>query len=216
MKELVIFDLDGTLTDTSQDICDNLNLALKKFGYKEITLEETERFIGNGAKKLVERAIKGEKPNNFDDILEYYNLKYNYCGSPKTHVYKGMKELIKKLKKSGYKCAVLSNKPQEGTSEVCKKFFPDIDFDCVFGQREGVKVKPDGECVEVILRETGVQAENAVFVGDSNVDALTYINAGIDGISVLWGYRKKEELKEVGATRFAKTADELYDIILSL
>ena len=216
MKELVIFDLDGTLTNTSYDICDNVNLALKHFGYDEITLGETVKFVGNGAKKLVERALKGQKPDNFDEILAYYNLKYNYCGSPKTYVYPGMKEVVQKLKKSGYKCVIASNKPQAGTDEVCKQFFPDIQFDYVFGQREGIKVKPCRESIDFILKEVGVSPENAVFVGDSEVDALTYINAGIDGISVLWGYRSKEELEGVGATRFAESAEELYRMILAL
>ena len=212
MKKLVIFDLDGTLTDTSEDICDNINKTLLKFGYPEITLEETVRFVGDGARKLVERALKCV-PENFEEILDYYNASYNFCGSPKTKVYDGVKELIRRLKEEGYLVAVISNKPQDGAEEVCKKFFSDLRLDYVFGQRDWVKPKPDGECVDIVLQELGVEKERAVFVGDSDVDARTYLNAGIKGISVLWGYREKAELIKVGAVDFAENAEELYSKI---
>ncbi len=215
MKKLVIFDLDGTLTDTSEDICDNVNKALKKFGYPEITLEETVGFVGNGARKLIERALKGEKPENFEEILAFYNDSYNFCGSPKTYVYAGMIELMQRLKAEGYMLAVVSNKPQAGADEVSAKFFSAVGLDYVFGQREGIKVKPDRACVDYVLSVLGVKAEEAVFVGDSDVDVMTAINAGVDGIAVLWGYRKKEELVKIGAKIFASDAAELYGKIKS-
>ncbi len=213
MKRLVIFDLDGTLVNSSEDICDNINKTLVKFGYPEISLAETVRFVGNGARKLVERALKGEKAENFGEILDFYNNSYNYCGSPKSRAYKGVKELMKRLREEGYLLAVLSNKPQAGTDEVIGKFFPDVYPDCVFGQREGVKTKPDGEGVRLILKELGVKKEEAVFVGDGETDARTYINAGIDGISVLWGFRGRDELINAGATSFAETPEDLYEKI---
>ena len=124
-----------------------------------------------------------------------------------------MKDLLKKLKSEGYLLAVISNKPQAGTIEVCKTFFADIEFDYLFGQRDGVKVKPDRECVDITLNALGITADEAVFVGDSDVDAMTAINAGVDGVCVLWGYRPKQLLIDVGATVFAETADELYNKI---
>lgn len=213
MKKAILFDLDGTLTNTSVDIWENVNLTMRKFGYAEITLEEAKLFVGNGAKKLIERSLKGAKCENLSQVVDFYNKSYNFCGSPKTFVYDGMLDLLKKLKSEGYLLAVISNKPQDGTVEVCKTFFSEVNFDCVFGQRDGVKVKPDRECVDLTLKSLGVSAEEAVFVGDSDVDAMTAINAGVDGVCVLWGYRPRQLLEEVGATVFVQTADELYQKI---
>ena len=216
MKKAVLFDLDGTLTNTSVDIWENVNLAMRKFGYPEITLEEAKLFVGNGAVKLIERSLKGAKCDNLKEVVDFYNNAYNFCGSPKTFVYEGMLDLLKRLKKDGYLLAVISNKPQDGTTEVCKTFFSEVEFDCVFGQREGIKVKPDRACVDITLKELGVTSEEAIFVGDSDVDAMTAINAGVDGICVLWGYRPKERLVEVGAKVFVQSADELYKQIKAL
>ena len=215
-KRLVIFDLDGTLTDTSLDICDSVNLTMKKFGYPEITTEEARRFVGNGAKKLVERSLKGKPCENFAEVLAFYNRTYNFCGSPRTYVYPGMKDLVSSLKEKGYLVAVISNKPQDGTTEVIGKFFGEGFFDYVFGQREGIPVKPDRACVDFVLRELSVRTEEAIFVGDSDVDALTAINAGVDGIAVLWGFRPKQVLLDLGVTRFAETTEELMQEIGSL
>ncbi|MBR1867621.1 MAG: HAD hydrolase-like protein [Clostridia bacterium] len=137
MKKLVIFDLDGTLADTSVDIMENLNLTLKKFGYPAITKEETVAFVGNGARKLVERALKGEIPDNFEEILAFYNRSYNFCGSPKTRAYDGVKELLKTLVKSGYMLVILTNKPQDGANEVVKKVFRGCRFFARFRTERG-------------------------------------------------------------------------------
>ncbi|MBR2336734.1 MAG: HAD family hydrolase [Clostridia bacterium] len=216
MKRAVLFDLDGTLTNTSIDICDNVNLTLRKFGYPEITVEEAKLFVGYGAKKLIENSLKGAPCDKFAEMVDFYNNSYNFCGSPKTYVYEGMLDLLKKLKSEGYILAVISNKPQDGTTEVCKKFFSEIKFDVVFGQREGIKTKPDRACVDMTLKELGITASDAIFIGDSDVDAMTAINAGVDGICVLWGYRPKERLVSVGATVFAETPEQLYQRIKAL
>lgn len=216
MKKLVIFDLDGTLTNTTLDICDNVNLALRKFGYNEITPDEARRFVGNGAKILIERSLKGVMPDNFDEIVDLYNKSYNFCGSPRTFVYDGMKDLVKRLKADGYLLAVVSNKPQDGTNEVIKTFFGSGIFDYVFGQRDGVKTKPDKEPVEITINALGVKKDETVYVGDSEVDVLTAKNSGVDGITVLWGYRDKELLLENGAKTLVSTAEELYRAIKNL
>lgn len=213
MKRLVIFDLDGTLTNTIPDIEDNVNKTMRKFGFPEITRDEARRFVGNGAKVLIERSLKGVMPENFNEIVGFYNESYNFCGSPKTCVYDGMTELLKELKKEGYLLAVVSNKPQDGTTEVIRKFFGDGLFDYVYGQREGVKTKPDKEPVEIVLKALNVSKKEAVYVGDSEVDALTAINADLYGISVLWGFREKSLLIETGAVNFAENASELHEII---
>ncbi len=216
MKKAILFDLDGTLTNTSLDICDNVNLTMRKFGYPQITVEEAKLFVGYGAKRLIESSLKGQKCDNIDEVVAFYNNAYNFCGSPKTYVYDGMIDLLKRLKGEGYKLAIISNKPQDGTTEVCKTFFSEIEFDFVFGQREGIKVKPDRGCVDFTLNSLGIEARDAVFIGDSDVDAMTAINAGVDGICVLWGYRPKERLVSVGATVFVETAEELYQKIKAL
>lgn len=213
MKRLVIFDLDGTLTDTSKDICDNVNKTLVRYGYPTIGLGECISFVGNGARKLVERALKGARCDNFEEVLAYYNDSYNFCGSPETRVYDGVKEAMVELLKSGYMLAIVSNKPQAGTDEVVKKFFSDIDLSYVFGQRDGIGTKPDRACVDYVLSALGVRREEAVFVGDSEVDALTAINAGVDGVSVLWGYRGRSILEKVGAKNFAADPEELLRVI---
>ena len=213
MKRLVIFDLDGTLTNTIPDIEDNVNKTMRKFGFPEITRDEARRFVGNGAKVLIERSLKGVMPENFNEIVDFYNESYNFCGSPKTRVYDGMTELLKELKTEGYLLAVVSNKPQDGTTEVIRKFFGDGLFDYVYGQREGVKTKPDKEPVEIVLKALNVPKKDAVYVGDSEVDALTAINADLYGISVLWGFREKSLLIETGAVNFAENASELHEII---
>lgn len=209
MKKLVIFDLDGTLTNTVPDIEDNVNKTMRKFGYPDITADEARRFVGNGAKVLIERSLKGIIPENLSEMVDFYNQSYNFCGSPNTRVYDGMKELLQSLKKRGYLLAVVSNKPQDGTTEVVKKFFGDGLFDYAFGQRDGIKTKPDREPVDIVLGELDVERRYAVYVGDSEVDALTAQNSELYGISVLWGFREKELLVENGATVFAETADEL-------
>lgn len=213
MKTTVIFDLDGTLTNTVQDICDNVNLAMRKFGFPDITPDEARRFVGSGAKALIERSLKGKETDNLDEIVDFYNASYNFCGSPKTFVYDGMKELLTKLKSEGYRLAVVSNKPQEGTDEVVEKFFGKGVFDYAFGQRKGVKTKPDPQPIDITLAALGVDKKDAVYVGDSEVDVKTASASGLDGITVLWGYRDRDLLESVGATVFAKTADELYGLI---
>ena len=214
MKKLVIFDLDGTLTNTVPDIEDNVNKTMRKFGYPEITADEARRFVGNGAKILIERSLKGVMPANFDEIVAFYNDSYNFCGSPKTCVYDGMSELLKELKADGYLLAVVSNKPQDGTTEVIRKFFGDGLFDYVYGQREGVKTKPSKEPVEIVLKALSVEKRDAVYVGDSEVDVATARNAGLPMIGVSWGFRGREGLAEAGAEVIVDTAGELLEKLL--
>lgn len=210
--------MDGTLIDASPDINHYLNLTLKKFGYAEITLAETRRFVGNGAAKLVERALKG-KPcaeAEFCAIVKDYNDGYNFCDGSRTKVFGGMAELVARLNAEGFKTAVVSNKAQDGAEEVVKKFFPAVGFDYVCGLRDGAKPKPDRSCVDLTLSALGVSVGDAALIGDSDTDYLTMKNAGIDGVCVLWGYRTREELSALGATTFAKNPEELYEKIKSL
>lgn len=214
MNKAVVFDLDGTLIDSLPDIAEYVNLTLKSFGEKEIPYEDIRKYIGNGAKNLVKRSF-GNKLSEEDLAvrLKFYNEKYTASGSPKTKLFVGIKELLFSLKEKGYKLGILTNKPQETTEGVYETYLSEFGFDKVVGARSGVKIKPDPSALYEILDELGVKPENAYFIGDGETDVQTAINAGANGVSVLWGYRDKDQLLDAGAKVFAKTPEELLNII---
>ncbi len=214
MNKAVIFDLDGTLIDSLPDIAEYVNLTLKFFGEKEIPYDDIRQYIGNGAKNLIKRSF-GNKLSEEDlaERLKFYNEKYTASGSPKTKLFDGIKELLVKLKEKGYKLGILTNKPQETTEGVYETYLNTFGFDKVVGARSGVKIKPDPAALNQMLYELNVKPENAYFIGDGETDAQTAINAGIKGVSVLWGYRDKDQLLDAGAKVFAKTPEELFNII---
>lgn len=210
MNKAVIFDLDGTLIDSLPDIVDCVNDMLKKFNHPAQPYENIMQYIGNGARNLVKRSLpSGLTEQEIDERLNYYNDIYTNSGSPKTCVFAGVKEMLKELKKRGYKIGILTNKPQMTTDEVYKDHFNDVEIDVVVGQRAGMKIKPDPTMLLQILSDLGVEKQNAYFVGDGEPDAQIAINAGVNGISELWGYRTKEQLQKAGATVFVKSPQEL-------
>lgn len=210
----VIFDLDGTLLDTLPDIKENINLMLERFGYRERSYAEIRKFIGCGARNLVKDSIGVSlSERELDERLEYYNKIYTASSSPRTGLFDGVSEMLSELKKRGFKLAVLTNKPQATTDRVIKEHLSEVEFDIVVGQRNGIKIKPDKEAALSILKLLGVSPENAYMVGDGETDALTAINAGINGISVLWGYRDKSELARAGAKIFVSSPKELLEVL---
>ena len=213
MKKLVIFDLDGTLLNTSEDLNDYMNKALELHGLPPITLEQTKKFIGNGARKYAERAV-GTFKDKTDGVLNDYNRIYDSSDSAKTVLYDGIGNLLTKLKKYDVKIAIVSNKPQSSTDVVYNKFLKKYKFDFVYGHRENFAHKPSPDCVNYVLSVLNIDKSEAVYVGDSEVDALTAKNCGIDFAGVLWGYRDKQTLKKAGARCFCKTADDLLNKIL--
>lgn len=214
MNKVVIFDLDGTILDTLKDIAENINIMLTHFGYKTLEDREIMQYIGNGARNLVRRSIKEQlTEKELDEKLEYYNRIYTAAPSDKTCVFSGLKEVIQSLKSRGYKLAILTNKPQMTTDKVCDKYLKDLGFDMVVGQRDGVPIKPDPTAVYSIMKFLKVESKNAYFVGDGETDAMTAKNAHVNGISVLWGYREKYQLEEVGATIFAEKPQDLLNLI---
>ena len=210
MEKAVVFDLDGTLLDTVPDILDNINLMLKHFGYKTIDEETLKSYVGCGARNLCARSIGLPVTEaELDERLLYYNRMYTSSESPKTRLFDGVGDMLRILKKRGYKLAIVTNKPQETTDKVYKNHLKEFGFDAVVGQREGVKRKPDKTATLDLLTKLGVLPENCYFVGDGETDVLTSVNAGTRGIAVLWGYRKKDQLEKVGAKVFAATPEEL-------
>ena len=219
----VIFDLDGTLLYTLQDITDALNYAIKKNGLTEISLDEARFMVGSGAKVLIERVIKYNKSvisgevNKTDDLfLSLYNDymdKYKDICTVTTKPYNGIVRTLNTLKRLGLCLAVLSNKPQRDTESVINRYFDKGTFDVVFGGREGIPLKPDSAPVYEVINLLGLNKDEVRYVGDSDINAKTAINSGIFGLMVCYGYRTKEELKEAGATHFANAPMEIAKLL---
>ena len=215
MQKAVIFDLDGTLLDTLDDIVDSINAMLNEFGYKAIDKERVRAIIGRGAKKLIADALPVKvSDEEFITRLETYNRIYDASGSPKTKLFGGIKEVLAELKKRGYKLAVLSNKPQRSTDKVAEKYLQGLGFDFIAGQSDKIKCKPDPAGALYVLQELGVKPENAYLVGDGETDVLAAINAKITGVCALWGNRTRAQLLAAGGKIFAETPVDVLKIIL--
>lgn len=210
----VIFDLDGTLLDTIDDITDSINSMLNAFGYRTLDRESVRKIIGSGAKKLIADALPEKvSDEEFVKRLEEYNRVYNASGSPKTKLFGGIDKVLTELKKRGYKIAVLSNKPQRSTDKVYEKYLKQYGFDAVCGQSETVKCKPDPSGALYIMKTLGVSPENTYLIGDGETDVMTAINAGIKGVFALWGNRTKEQLSAAGGKLFAESPVDILKII---
>ena len=220
MIKLCVFDLDGTLLDTVPDLTAAMNHAMELTGHGRITTEQTRAYIGNGIKMYAKRAISGsyetDTPDEEADIAvkyfkEYYR-EHLICG---TTPYPGMTNLLTRLKGDGYRLAVLSNKYDAAAKHIINHFFPDT-FDCIYGESEICRRKPDPSGFMLICGDTGCAPEEAVMVGDAPTDINVAVNAGAVSLSVLWGYRSRALLEEDGARLFASVAEEVYNIIKSL
>ena len=216
--KLVIFDLDGTLLNTISDLAYSTNYALKQNGFPGHPIEAYKFFIGNGINKLFERALPEDEKtdSNVARIREAFLPYYDEHNADYTKPYEGIYELLKTLQSKDYMLAVASNKYQSATQKLISSIFPDILFTAVFGQRDGVPVKPDPAIVNDILKIAGVLPEEAVYVGDSGVDMQTAANSGIISVGVTWGFRPREELEAAGAVIIADTATEILGIISNL
>lgn len=197
MKKLVIFDLDGTLLNTIVDLANSTNHALNTLGYPTHKIEEYNFMIGNGINKLFERALpEGEKTEeNVLRVRQEFVPYYDKHNADESRPYPGISALLEALQAKGVQLAVASNKYQAATEKLVAHYFPNIHFTAVFGQREGVKVKPDPTIVEDILRIANVEREEVLYVGDSGVDMQTAINAGVSSCGVTWGFRPRTELE---------------------
>lgn len=204
-----IFDLDGTLLDTLNDLHASCNYALRTHGMPERSLEEVRQFVGNGVKKLMERAIPNGLENPlFEGTLQTFRQHYLLHNLDTTLPYPGIMEMLQQLKAQGKRIAVVSNKFYAATQDLCKHFFGDT-IQVAIGEREDIKKKPAPDTVLEALRQLQVTRQDAVYVGDSEVDVETARNSGIPCISVLWGFRSKSFLLSHGATTFIETPNEL-------
>jgi len=216
MKKLIIFDLDGTLLNTIADLAHSTNYALNKLGYPTHEIEKYNFMVGNGIDKLFERALpEGEKSKeNVLRVRKEFVPYYDVHNADDSRPYSGIPELLAYLQASGIQIAVASNKYQVATQKLIDHYFPEIHFTAVFGQREGVKVKPDPTVVFDILEVAKVTKEDVLYVGDSGVDMQTAANAGVTACGVTWGFRPRAELEEFSPQYIVDTAEEIKRLIL--
>ena len=210
--DIVIFDLDGTLLNTIGDLAASVDYVMRSRNLPEHTDAEYRQMVGGGIKRLVERALPAELAANetyVDECVTQFRRYYVDNIDRHTVPYDGMCELLRDLQLKGVKLAVASNKFQHGTDRLVSKFFGDIDFVAVEGNREGAPLKPDPQIVTGILSRAGIAPERAVMIGDSGIDIRTAQAAGIDSIGVAWGFRFAEELYEAGAKCVVSEVEEL-------
>lgn len=218
MIKLVIFDLDGTLLDTLEDIADSCNHALNECGFPSRTLDEYRRFVGRGIMNLFRSALpEGHKDEDTvlrvrDAFVPYYNIHKD----DKTRPYPGTEELLDALTENGIMLAVASNKYQEATEELVRKHFSRYDFPCILGQREGKPIKPDSGIILEAMERCGAEPDEVVYCGDSDVDMQTGINAGVKTIGVTWGFRTREELAAYHPMLIADEQAQIKNKVLSL
>ena len=200
MKTGILWDLDGTLLDTLEDLMDGVNYALSQFGYPERTREEIRRFVGNGARKLIDRSVpEGADP---EPVFECFQTYYAAHCQVKTKPYGGIMEALERLK--DYPMAVVSNKPDGAVKSLCAQYFPGV---YARGERADCPRKPAPDMVKQAMEDIAV--DQCIYVGDSEVDVLTACNAGVPCLSVLWGFRDREEMEAVGGRYFCEDPSKL-------
>ena len=211
MYKIYIFDLDGTLLDTLGDLAAAVNYALRTHGMPEHSIDDVRRFVGNGVRKLMERAIPDGAANpQFDETFATFRQYYMTHSLDTTRPYEGIPETLAALKERGCRLAVVSNKMMAATQELCQHFFPDtIEVSIGENEAEGIRKKPAPDTVFAALRQLGVGEEGAVYVGDSDVDLETARQSGLPCISVLWGFRDRDFLIKHGAKTFISAPQEL-------
>ena len=211
--KLILFDLDGTLLDTIDDLSAAVNHAMQLRGFPQHTRDEYRQMVGHGARNLMRQALPADHKDDealIDAVLADFRAYYTAHIDVHTKPFLGIQELLTKLHQEGVLLAVVSNKFQEGTEHLIKEFFPEIPFVAILGNRPNFPLKPDPEVVGEVLRMTGVKREEVVMVGDSDTDMETAANGGIVGIAVSWGYRN---MKNNPALTVVDSAEELYKVI---
>ncbi len=211
----IIWDMDGTLLDTLNDLAAAVNHTLRTYGLPLREKEDVRRLLGNGVRNLMRGAVpEGEKNSRFEDIFADFKAYYvDHCRDT-TGPYEGIGETLQRLREKGVRMAVVSNKLQAGVDELWEAHFRDT-IDVAIGEREGVARKPAPDMVQLALRELGAEGEGvrAVYIGDSEVDIATARNSGLECISVTWGFRDREWLEEQGAVTMADRPSDIVDIV---
>ena len=205
----IIWDMDGTLMDTLQDLAVAVNHALRKYNMPERTMEQIRRSVGNGVRRLVMLSVpEGEHNPQFQDVFDEFRSWYLLHCEDHTVPYDGIQEVLHELKAAGYRMAIVSNKLQEGIDELHRRWFSDT-IDVAIGERPGIARKPAPDMVRLAMSELGASVGDSVYIGDSDVDLATARNSGLQCISVLWGFRTREELLQVGADCFAESPQDI-------
>ncbi len=201
--EAVIFDLDGTLLNTLEDLLDSVNYAMSVLEMPVRSYEEIRHFVGNGIRRLLELSVpEGDKNPQFEQAFTLFKKYYGEHCNDKTDLYPGIIDLLKRLKEEGFQMAIVSNKYFEGVEALKEQYFKEY-LDVAIGEREGIRKKPAPDTVLTALGELGISRERAVYVGDSEVDLATAANTGMDCITVGWGFRTRKEQEMAGAKVFA-------------
>ena len=213
-KNTVIFDLDGTLLYTLEDLKNAVNYALRKKGYGEHQLDEMRRFFGNGIRAALQEAEPEASAEDIDELIRLFKGYYAEHCMDRTHPYDGIPELLSTLSERGYRMAIVSNKVDEAVKALAAHFFGDT-ITVAIGNSDRIKRKPAPDTVYAALEELGVPAEDAVYVGDSEVDLLTARAAGLPCITVLWGFREKEFLIREGADCMVERPEEILQVLSS-
>lgn len=210
----VVFDLDGTLLNTLDDLYLSVNKILSDYGYPTRSKTEVRSFLGNGVRALLNCALPDEAKNRTDELLPEFKAYYDLHKEDNTAPYAGIKDAVAAIKKSGIKCAIVSNKFDAAVQELKNVTFSGlIDFAC--GEREGVKPKPAPDGVFLAMKALGAVPDETVYVGDSEVDLATAANSGLKCVAVSWGFRDRAELESRGAKNIADTPEQMKDFILS-
>ncbi len=210
----VLFDLDGTLLDTLEDLTDSVNFTFEKMGLGKREKYQVRKALGNGVERLLSELLGEENLSLLPTALSIFRPYYKEHSAVKTAPFPGVCEVIEKLQKQGVLCGIVSNKPNEAVEELKKEFFPFVAL--AAGEKKGIPRKPDPTPLYAALDEMGGNRENCLYIGDSEVDILTAKNAGFPCIAMTWGFRDREELLLAGAENLADNAEELYEKIMEL
>lgn len=211
--DLIIFDMDGTILNTLEDLKNSLNYVLQQAGYQTRTLEEVRTFVGNGIRKTIERALPSDiEEEKVDELFSLFMDYYAIHNTDNTKPYNGVIELLKELKHLGYKTAVVSNKQDSAVKSLCKKFFTGL-FDVEIGEKENIAKKPEPDEVNEVLKILNIDRTKSIYIGDSEVDIQTAQNSKMKSIIVDWGFRDRKFLYEHGAKVIVSNPSEILDII---
>ena len=211
--DTVIFDLDGTLLNTLEDLADAVNVVMRAHAYPERTLDEVRRFVGNGIRRLMEQAVPSHVTGeDFEQVFEEFRIYYTEHCQIKTRAYEGVMELLKELAERGYAMAIVSNKNHAAVCELNDIYFKEF-ISVAIGQKDGIRKKPAPDTVWQALKELGKESSSAIYVGDSEVDFMTAENSGMDCVLVTWGFRTEEELAGCMPKAWIQNPEELLAVL---